>query len=274
MNPSTKIPCTVGLLAYNSEAHLARALESVKEFEEIIVADGGSTDSTRAIAESYGARVIDQSHPGHPIIDFAKERNRTLEAASCPWFFYLDSDEIVSRELRDAIAAIADSDVPYDGYRVRYLKTTPNGLRQYRTFKEYYQLRLFKTSVGATFVRAVHERPELPASARIGVLEAPWYVPLEAEELSLRNMFPKVWERTGMEMRAWTPGGIGDVLSRVIGIPFSRIGKSLIKMVMVKLRWGGQAIPARYELIRIWYSLLLTVHGLRRMWAWVFGRVY
>ncbi len=274
MSNSTRIPCTIGLLTFNSEEHLARALESVRDFAEIIIADGGSTDGTRAIAERYRAKIQNQSHPGRPISDFALERNQLLASATSPWFFYLDSDEIMSKELRDAIAAIATEEAPYDGYRVRYLKTTPDGSRQYRTFKEYYQLRLFKTTIGATFVRAVHERPELPASARIGVLEAPWYVPLELDELSLRHMFPKVWKRTGMEMRAWNPRGFGDVLNRVIVIPLTRIGKSLVKMVVVKLRWGSQAIPARYELIRVCYSFMLLVHGLRRMGAWVLGRVY
>ena len=45
-----KILCTVAVLTKNSAETLARALESAKEFAEIIVCDGGSTDRTLDIA--------------------------------------------------------------------------------------------------------------------------------------------------------------------------------------------------------------------------------
>jgi glycosyltransferase involved in cell wall biosynthesis len=50
-----KIRCSVGILTYNSGKNLRRALESVKNFSNIIIADGGSTDDTLQIAAEYGA---------------------------------------------------------------------------------------------------------------------------------------------------------------------------------------------------------------------------
>ena len=41
-----RIPCTVGIITHNNEATIERALESVKEFAEIIVCDGASTEKT------------------------------------------------------------------------------------------------------------------------------------------------------------------------------------------------------------------------------------
>jgi len=54
--------CSLVIRAYNESAHLPRLLEgithqTVKDVEVILV-DSGSTDSTVAIAESYGARVV------------------------------------------------------------------------------------------------------------------------------------------------------------------------------------------------------------------------
>jgi hypothetical protein len=43
----------------NEQANLARCLERLKRFAEIVVIDSGSTDKTCAIAESFGARVVD-----------------------------------------------------------------------------------------------------------------------------------------------------------------------------------------------------------------------
>ncbi len=266
-----KIPCTIGILTYNSEKNLARALASIADFAEIIVTDGGSTDATLDIARVCGARVIPQSNQGHAITDFARERNLTLAAATQSWFFYLDSDEIMSPELVEHIRTVAnDSAHQYGAYRVRYLKTNGDASKLYRTYREYYQLRLVRTDIGARFERSVHERIVVPPPVSVGQTEAPWYVPLDAEYLSFRVFAPRAWMRTAAEAAAWQPRGAKDVFLGVIGTPFARIAKSLFKMVAVKILYGKDAIPARYELLRILYSFFLSLQCARRL---VLGRV-
>ena len=255
------------MLTYNSEKSLARALASIADFAEIIVADGGSTDATLEIVAACGARIISQSNSGHPISDFAKERNRTLAAATQPWFFYLDSDEIMSPELAEHIRAVAgDSTHQYGAYRVRYLKTNADASKIYRTYKEYYQIRLVRTDIDAHFKRPVHEYIDVPIGVVIGQTEAPWYVPLDVDDLSFRVATRKIWKRTEMETRTWRPHGVKEAFFGVMGIPLVRIAKSLFKMVAVKVRYGRDAIPARYELLRVLYAYLLAVQCFRRLW--------
>lgn len=262
-----KIPATIGMLTYNSEKNLERALASVADFAEIIVADGGSTDATLEIARAAGARVISQSNPGHPISDFARERNLLLAAATQPWFFYLDSDEVMSRELVEHIRTVAtDRSHPFGAYRVRYLKTNADASKVYRTYNEYYQIRLVRTDVGAHFERPVHEYIHVPANVLIGQTEAPWYVPLDEEDLSLSTFARRAWKRTGAEANAWHPRGISDIFLGVIGVPFVRIVKSLFKIIAVKVRYGRDAIPVRYEVLRILYSVFLSLQCYRRLW--------
>lgn len=261
-----KIPATIGMLTYNSEKNLARALASVADFAEIIIADGGSTDTTAEIARAYDARVISQLNPGHPIGDFARERNILLATATQPWFFYLDSDEIMSSELVEHIRAIA-SDVTdrYGAYRVRYLKTNIDASKMYRTYKEYYQIRLVRTDVGAQFERPVHEHIVVSPAVSVGQTEAPWHVPLDEEYLSLRIFVPRAWKRTEAEANAWQPSGARSIFLGVIGTPFVRMVKSLFKIVAVKIRYGKDAIPARYELLRIFYAFFLSVQCFLRL---------
>lgn len=257
----------MGILTYNSEKNLARALASVKDFAEIIIADGGSTDATVEIARAHGARVISQSNPGHAITDFARERNHALTATTQPWFFYLDSDEIMSQELVEHIRAVAGERAhPFGAYRVRYLKTNADASKVYRTYNEYYQIRLVRTDIGAHFERPVHERIVVPSAVSVGQTEAPWYVPLDEEYLSLRVFIPRAWKRTEAEAEAWRPTGVRSIFLSIIGTPFVRIAKSLFKIVAVKVRYGEDAIPARYELLRILYSGLLSVQCFRRLW--------
>lgn len=263
---SQKISCTVGMLTYNSEKNLARALASVKNFAEIIIADGGSTDATLTIARQHGARVIPQSASGRPITDFAKERNLLLAASTQPWFFYLDSDEIMSSELVEHIKSIAhDQTHTYGAYRVRYLKTNADASKIYRTYNEYYQIRLVRTGIGAHFERPVHEYIHIPAGVLIGQTEAPWYVPLDEEYLSLPVFARRAWKRTRAEANAWQPSGARSIFLSIIGTPCVRIVKSLFKIVAVKILYGRDAIPVRYELLRILYTSFLSAQCFRRL---------
>lgn len=78
------------MIVKNEEKHLSGCLESVQGIaDEIIIVDTGSTDQTIAIAEKYGAVVL-QSGWEH---DFAKARNKGLERASGEWILFLDADE-------------------------------------------------------------------------------------------------------------------------------------------------------------------------------------
>lgn len=266
---NAKIPCTLGMLAYNRAQELPRALASVKDFAEVIVADGGSTDGSQVLAESLGARVVAQSNPGHPIEDFALERNRLLAEAKQPWFFYLDSDELMTPELAAAIRAIASDPANAVGaYRVRYLKTNADASRVYRTFKEYYQIRLVRTGIGARFVRPVHERLELAPGTLVGQLEASWLVTFDAEYFKLSVFAKKAWRRTGMQARAWQPAGAWNIVRRILLEPLLATLKSLVKMLVVKVRYGRAAIPAHYEWLRILYAWMLALQYAARLFEY------
>lgn len=73
----------------NEEKNLPNLLESIKmqSFKdyEIVVADAGSSDKTRMIAESYGARVVEGGMPG-------PGRNRGAAVAQGQVLLFLDAD--------------------------------------------------------------------------------------------------------------------------------------------------------------------------------------
>lgn len=47
-----KIPCSVYIVTLNCGAWLERTLQSVSEFDEVIILDSGSTDNTYEIAKA------------------------------------------------------------------------------------------------------------------------------------------------------------------------------------------------------------------------------
>ena len=82
------------ILTYNEEANIADCIRSAAFADETIVIDSDSTDCTREIAESLGARCV-----VHPMDEgFAAQRNFALTLTEADWVFYLDADERLAPE--------------------------------------------------------------------------------------------------------------------------------------------------------------------------------
>jgi GT2 family glycosyltransferase len=93
--PQGKWSVTVIIPAFNEENVLAACLQSILDqrstargaIEEIVVADNCSTDSTCAIARSFGARIVTVS-PGYP----GRARNAGARAAQGDILAFVDAD--------------------------------------------------------------------------------------------------------------------------------------------------------------------------------------
>ncbi|MCE1180693.1 MAG: glycosyltransferase family 2 protein [Rhodocyclales bacterium] len=91
-------PLSIAIITLNAASQLADCLESVRFAEEIVVVDSGSSDGTRALAERYGARVIDQAWLG-----FGPQKQFAVDACTHDWVLCLDADERVSPALRASL---------------------------------------------------------------------------------------------------------------------------------------------------------------------------
>lgn len=89
---------SVIIIAKNGEDQIERAIQSVDFADEIIVVDGGSTDSTVAVAKKLKAKVI--RGVGN---DFGKQREIGKNKAKNEWIFYIDTDEQVTSQLAESI---------------------------------------------------------------------------------------------------------------------------------------------------------------------------
>lgn len=91
---------SVVLATRNEEQNIAACLRSVNKIaDEIIIFDEYSTDHTREIAKSYGAKVYLEKH--HDIFHITKQK--ALAKASGEWVLQLDADEVVTPELATEI---------------------------------------------------------------------------------------------------------------------------------------------------------------------------
>ena len=151
-----KVSATI--ITFNEESNIKAACESVAWADEILVVDSESTDATRSVAESSGARVITNPWPG-----FGAQKQFAVTEAKHEWIFSLDADERVSDELKQSIAALrnkSDSELA-DGYEIS--RRTFYQQRWIRGGGWYpdRQLRLFRKSQGHWKQRHIHESVEM-----------------------------------------------------------------------------------------------------------------
>jgi glycosyltransferase involved in cell wall biosynthesis len=160
-----KISATI--IAFNEEENIRAACESVAWADEILVVDSRSTDATREIARTCGARVIERDWPG-----FAAQKQFAADEASHEWVFSLDADERVTDELRESVARLRESDEDSlaDGYRIArrsfYMGRWIRGGGWYPDF----QLRLYRRSKGRWEGAHVHESVRMSEGSRVETL--------------------------------------------------------------------------------------------------------
>lgn len=99
MNESNKISVVIN--TYNAEKHLEEVLQSVKDFDEVVVCDMESTDETVEIAKRYGCKVVTFPKANHKSAEPA--RTFAIQSASSKWVLVVDADELVTPQLRKVL---------------------------------------------------------------------------------------------------------------------------------------------------------------------------
>lgn len=153
------------IIAKNEEKSIAAAIQSVTWADELIVVDSESTDRTREIAESLGAKVIVREWLG-----FSAQKQFAVDQAANDWIFSLDADESVSDELRREILTIKDSKNSTDGYKIPRLSFYIDRPIRHGGWYPDWQLRLFDRSKGVWKDVLVHESFQMKPGSEIAKL--------------------------------------------------------------------------------------------------------
>lgn len=146
------IALSLCMIVKNEQDTLGRCLESVAGvFDDIVVADTGSTDDTISVARQFGARVIDFGW----IDDFAAARNFCFRHAAHDHVMWLDADDVLAAQDREKLLALKGSlDAGIDAVSMLYhteFDAAGNVTSSNRRF------RIVRRSKGFTWVGVVHE---------------------------------------------------------------------------------------------------------------------
>ncbi len=146
------IPVSVVIVTKNEEQNIRNALESVKEFSEIVVIDSFSSDRTVDICKQYTENVHVEEWMG-----YASQKQKGIDKASLPWVLILDADERITQELKSEIVNALD-DNNYSGFYIPRKNFFIDRWIRHGGWWPDYILRLFRKDKAFIEAREVHEK--------------------------------------------------------------------------------------------------------------------
>ena len=102
---------SAAIITLNEQGNVARAIESLRCCDEVIVVDSGSQDRTIEIAAKLGARIVETNWMG-----YAAQKNFAAEQASHDWILSIDADEALSEALEAELWQLKKTGPRYDAY--------------------------------------------------------------------------------------------------------------------------------------------------------------
>jgi glycosyltransferase involved in cell wall biosynthesis len=155
------------VITLNEAACIASCLKSMTVCDELLVIDSHSSDRTRDIATSCGARVIERDWPG-----YRSQKQFAIEQASHDFILFLDADEQLSPELAAEIASLKNSDRlgEHAAWNIPFLASYFGVYMQHGDWHPDHHMRLFDRRRAEYGGYEVHER--LLVRGSVGKLSA------------------------------------------------------------------------------------------------------
>lgn len=188
---STRPKISAIVHTYNASKHLAKCLEALRRFDEILVVDMESTDNTVEIARAAGARVVVKERGEHRIAEAYREF--AIHEARYDWVIAVDADEIVPAALADYLYAAIEAN-PEPRAIMIPIKNYFMGRWMHAYYPDYI-LRFFNR-VGAHWPYEIHSRP-----SHLGPKE---YIPARRTDLAFIHLANETVGETFAKMNTYT----------------------------------------------------------------------
>ena len=137
------VKISASVIVFNEEENIAELCESVDWADEIVIVDSSSTDRTIEIANKFTDKIFQHEFTGY------KDKHQFADAQTTgDWIFWIDADERVTPELRDAITRLRsrdENDMP-DGFRIARKTFYLGRWIKFCGWYPDYQMRLYRKS--------------------------------------------------------------------------------------------------------------------------------
>jgi len=186
-----KSKLSVTIICKNEESRIRRCLESVNWVDEIVVVDSGSTDKTLEIVAEYTDKIFSNvDWPG-----FGLQKKLAVEKASNNWILALDSDEVVSENLKTEIIDCLKNADEKTVYRVNRLTNFCDKFIYHSGWHPDKIVRLFNKKYYTYNEKHVHETVECKSATKIDLKGKLLHYTFESLEdyMDKRNGYAKAW---------------------------------------------------------------------------------
>lgn len=160
-----KLVLSIGMIVKNEEKKLERCLRALQPLRdaipcELLIADTGSTDGTRAIAERYADTVLDVEWTN----DFSAARNAVMDIARGDWYLTVDADEYLD-DATELIRFLTGSQAQKTDIATvvisSYTQNDPDGEASL-----FSAVRLLRMALGLRYEGKIHERWNITTDMR------------------------------------------------------------------------------------------------------------
>lgn len=150
---------SIGVIFKNEIRCLERCLKSFQPLKEalpgqveIVMADTGSDDGSREIAEKYADILFDFPW----INDFAAARNAVMDRCSGQWFFTVDADEWLDEDISQLLAFMRVCDRAPGNQCTVVIRNYSTAALDWH-YADFMGTRMLRMSIGVRYVGAIHE---------------------------------------------------------------------------------------------------------------------
>lgn len=148
---------SIGIIFKNEIRCLERCLRSLAPLREaipceLVMADTGSSDGSREVAEKYADILFDFPW----INDFSAARNAVMDRCTGRWYLSLDADEWLDADLSELVTFVrANNSKTWDTcmLRIRNYMTEGDG----SDYSDFFVSRMLRMSTGLRYQGAIHE---------------------------------------------------------------------------------------------------------------------
>lgn len=143
---------SVYLVVKNEAKNIERVLNSITQFDDIVIVDSGSTDNTLELAKNYNTRLYEKEWEG-----MATQKEYAKNLCKYDWVLNLDADEELTTELYQEILQVVDNN-EYNGANIPIQEHFLD-IAIHPATKKNRHIRLFKKNHGAYGQERFHETP-------------------------------------------------------------------------------------------------------------------
>lgn len=147
---------SIGMIFKNEIRCLERCMKSLQPLRdaipcELVMADTGSSDGSREVAEQYADVFFDFPW----INDFSAARNAVMDRSSGKWFFSIDCDEWLDEDISGLVKFLTGKDSR--SHAVAGLTVRNYTEKEFEMYNDMVGVRLLRMDTGVRFRGSIHE---------------------------------------------------------------------------------------------------------------------